>query len=58
MPLGGKGWGFIDTAGRVVVEPRFDWIYGGFEGGIAQVAVNGATGYVDKAGDWVWRPSK
>jgi len=30
VPLEGKGWGFIDPAGKVVIPPRFSWVYGGF----------------------------
>jgi hypothetical protein len=27
VPLGEEGWGFIDTTGEGVLEPRFSWIY-------------------------------
>ena len=57
VPLGEEGWGFIDGTGKVVIEPRFGWIYGGFRHGLAEVAFDGKTGYIDKQGQWVWKPS-
>lgn len=54
VPLDGKQWGFIDRNGKTVVPAKYDWIYGGFRGGLAEVTVAGRIGYVNKQGDWVW----
>lgn len=49
--------GFIDKTGQVVIKPQFDDAYE-FHDGIAHVTVNGAVGYIDKAGKYVWQPSR
>lgn len=41
--------GLIDTQGRIVVEPRFDWALSSSEG-LAKVASEGRRGYVDGTG--------
>ena len=58
VPLGAKGWGFIDKAGEIVIPAKFSWVYEGFRHGIAKVVVDGKSGYVDKQGNWVWRPGE
>lgn len=42
-------YGFIDTTGRVVIEPRFDSV-GQFDQGVALVVVGGETLLIDKNG--------
>jgi len=40
-----------------VIEPRFDEAKE-FEGGIARIKLGTKTGYIDKAGRYVWNPSE
>ena len=54
--MNGK-YGYIDKAGKWVIQPRFD--YGGdFSEGLARVVLpdNTATGYIDKTGKIVIQP--
>lgn len=58
VALGEKRWGFIDRTGREVIPGRFAWVYGTFRHGVAEVALDGKRGYIDKDGGWVWEPSE
>jgi hypothetical protein len=49
------GWGFIDTAGRTVIVPRFDKV-GSFEDGLASVTIHGKETYITKTGAFVLDP--
>ncbi|HKQ78751.1 MAG TPA: WG repeat-containing protein [Blastocatellia bacterium] len=51
------GYGFIDKEGRIVIEPQFTWA-GHFFGGLANVMVDDKKGYIDRSGNYVWRPTK
>jgi len=52
-------WGYIDKQGNVVVEPRFENNALPFRGGIAQVRLwGGETGYINKSGEYVWKPTQ
>jgi hypothetical protein len=51
---GGK-WGYIDTLGKWVVDPQFDYALN-FADGLAPVGVGGKTGYIDKRGKFVVNP--
>ncbi|HZN59431.1 MAG TPA: WG repeat-containing protein [Planctomycetota bacterium] len=53
--MSGDKQGLIDTLGRVVVEPEFDWTSSSSEGR-AKVARNGLSGYVDGTGRMVIEP--
>lgn len=44
------GWGFVDTAGRVVVAPTFDGPAYLFTEGLARVAQGGLVGFTDTTG--------
>jgi hypothetical protein len=55
MVMSGEKQGLIDTLGRVVVEPEFDWTSSSSEGR-AKVARNGLSGYVDGTGRIVIEP--
>lgn len=57
VALGDNGWGFIDRAGEEVIPGQFSWVYGGFRHGIAEVAIGGKRGYINKRGEWIWEPS-
>ena len=52
-----SGSGFIDKQGKMVIKLRFDGAYS-FANGIAQVNVDGKWGYVDKTGNYIWKPTK
>ena len=45
--------GLIDTQGRIVVEPRFDWARSSSEGR-AMVRRNARSGFVDGTGRFFW----
>ena len=51
---GGK-WGFIDKAGKWVIDPQFDGARN-FANGLAPVTVGGRTGYIDKKGKFIVNP--
>jgi hypothetical protein len=59
--IGETKFGFIDKNGTMVIPPRRG-VCLPFHGGLSQVlAGNGArqeVGYVDKAGKWVWPPTR
>jgi hypothetical protein len=51
-------WGYIDKEGNVVVEPRFENNALPFRRGIAQVRLwGGEIGYINKSGEYVWKPT-
>lgn len=47
----GPGWGFLDRAGRMVIEPKFDEA-GSFSQGLAPVARDDKWGFIDTHGEW------
>jgi hypothetical protein len=61
-------WGFIDTSGRMVIEPQYGPPSGepffyfylepdhGFHSGLAPVAIDGKLGYIDHSGTFVIAP--
>jgi len=50
--------GFIDRNGVWMIAPRFNMAED-FSGGLARVKVDDEDyAYVDRRGDWVWKPSK
>ncbi len=59
-------WGFIDTSGKMLIQPQFDerwtglegylWSSEGYHEGLAAVGQDGMWGYIDKTGDWVIQP--
>ncbi len=52
----GRAWGYINVQGVFVIRPQFDLALP-FEGPLAEVRLAGKTGYIDKTGRYVWRPS-
>lgn len=48
-------WGYIDSLGKVIVEPKFRSA-GQFSEGLAPVRLNGTYGYIDQTGDFVIQP--
>jgi hypothetical protein len=48
-------WGYIDTTGRLVVQPLYDRA-DSFSEGLAAVAVDGKWGYIDSTGKFVIQP--
>jgi hypothetical protein len=50
-------WGYIDKAGRWVVQPQFDHALP-FRGALAMVDQGGRIGYIDRNGRFVWPLTK
>jgi WG containing repeat len=48
-------WGFIDRAGKFVIKPQFDEVYG-FSEGLGRVVVNRKWGFIDRQGKFVVEP--
>ena len=64
VKVNGK-YGFIDKTGRMVIEPAYKFVRSiykdgrSFSNGLAVVEDNdGAIGYIDKSGNYVWKPTK
>lgn len=51
----GQKWGYIDTKGNVVIEPKFERA-GIFEGGAAKAKLKGKYGIIDRTGKWLIKP--
>lgn len=49
-------YGFIDKTGKFAIEPRLD-APEHFRGGLALVHMTGGPGYIDREGNFVWKPS-
>lgn len=45
---GGKGWGYIDKLGRMMIPPQFDFA-GSFCNGLAEVQKGKVRGYIDRS---------
>ncbi|MBL0161173.1 MAG: WG repeat-containing protein [Bryobacterales bacterium] len=55
--VGGK-WGYIDTTGRMVIQPMPLMRAEDFHHGLAFVSTkDGKYGYIDKSGKYVWTPT-
>lgn len=50
-----KLWGYMDTTGKVVIEPEFP-MAGFFQEGLAYVQIDNALGYINEKGDVVILP--
>lgn len=56
-------YGFIDKSGKWVIQPKYGWV-SSFQNGFALVAPNGdretreKTGYIDRTGSYIWKPTK
>lgn len=64
-PLGGK-WGFINMNGDMVIPAIFDEVEA-FKNGVCRVEIGDvagdvdfiySTGYIDKSGKYIWKPSR
>ena len=53
----GTGTGYIDKTGKMVITLKFDGALS-FVGGIARVYVEGKFGYIDKKGNYIWKPTR
>ena len=51
----GDRWGYIDKAGKYVINPQFDDAWP-FEDGLALVEIDGKWGVIDKSGKYVINP--
>lgn len=47
--MGPRHWGYINTAGKLVVRGQYDWS-GSFSEGLARVNLGDRWGYIDRAG--------
>ena len=52
----GSKVGYMDRAQRIVIQPQFDkgWP---FVNGLARVKIGKKIGYIDKKGNYVWKPT-
>ena len=50
-------YGYIDISGKFIIDPQFDWV-GEFHNGFALVAIGEKTGYINKNGKYIWKPTK
>ncbi len=59
----GSGYGYIDKSGDWIIEPKFRWA-DNFQEGFALVSPNGdinsreKTGYINRSGNYIWKPTK
>ena len=51
----GNKWGYVNNAGYVVIEPRFQYAFV-FEGSSARVRINSKWGMIDKTGRFIIEP--
>jgi hypothetical protein len=51
-----KRWGYIDSSGRIVIEPQFAGA-GKFADGLAPVEVAGKWGYINQEGVLIVKPA-
>ena len=47
----------MNKMGKVVIRPQFDQA-GEFYQGIVPVTVGDKSGYIDKTGKYIWKPTK
>jgi len=55
-----KKYGFIDRAGKIVIEPQFEFA-NDFVEGLSLVGIRNdelKSGYIDETGKVVWQPTK
>lgn len=56
IELKGNRYGFVDTLGKIVIEPEYSTV-GYFSGGFAWVRVKNKTiGFINKKGEWIIKP--
>lgn len=57
----GSQYGYIDQSGNLIILPQFGFA-DQFQGGFALVAPSGkekdTTGYIDRSGKYIWKPTK
>lgn len=51
---GKESYGFINSAGEMVIEPRFS-VASNFHHGLASVSDSATSGYINTQGEYVWR---
>ena len=49
-------WGYVNKSGELIITPQFDWAMN-FTGDVAAVITDFKTGYIDKTGKYIWKPS-
>lgn len=55
VSMDGQKWGFIDTNGKIAINPEFEKA-SPFSEGYAKVRIDGKYGFIDKNGDVVIKP--
>ena len=48
--------GYIDKTGKIVIEPKFDFLSSIFSEGLADVMIDGKVGYINKSGKIIIEP--
>ncbi len=51
----GSRWGYVNSDGKLVIQPRFDYA-GPFSEGLAGVSEHGRCGFIDASGDYAVYP--
>lgn len=52
----GDKWGYVDIAGKTMIEPQFELTMR-FSEGFAAVVKGGKVGFIDKKGEWAVKPA-
>lgn len=52
---GRNGFGFLNTDGKIAIEPRFETV-GNFKNGAAWARLKGKLGYINPEGEWIIEP--
>ena len=55
VKIGDKGWGYINKAGEIVINPQFD-LAGYFSEGLAAVSIGDKYGFINPKGEIVINP--
>jgi len=50
-------WGYINQIGEIVIPTHFSWA-DEFSEGLARVLKKGLYGFINKSGEFVWRPEE
>ena len=48
-------FGYIDKTGKMIIPPSFHWCDNFFEG-LARIKFRGRIGYLDRQGNYIWKP--
>ena len=48
-------YGFADKNGKIIIEPKYDAVLGGFRNGLVKVNLNGKSMYINKQAEIIWQ---